>query len=91
MVIFTALLSASKARRSDIISAVAPPSFCSGITLRLMKIRDAKTVTREYIYVVDNKVPQTLHLTKSVEVFKVCLIKSVPHYFNVHIIQVLQT
>jgi len=27
IVIFTALLSASKAKRSDIISAVAPPSF----------------------------------------------------------------
>lgn len=28
MVILTALLSASNARRSDMISAVAPPSFC---------------------------------------------------------------
>jgi hypothetical protein len=39
MVILTALLSASKARRSDIISVVAPPSFCSGITLKLIKVR----------------------------------------------------
>lgn len=39
MVIFTALLSASKARRSDIISAVAPPSFCLGIRLKIMKVR----------------------------------------------------
>jgi hypothetical protein len=39
MVILTALLSASKARRSDIISAVAPPSFCLGITLKLIKVR----------------------------------------------------
>lgn len=28
MVILTALLSASKASKSDMISAVAPPSFC---------------------------------------------------------------
>ena len=32
MVMFTALLSASKARRSDIISDVAPPSFYFGYT-----------------------------------------------------------
>jgi len=40
MVILTALLSAAKARRSDIISAVAPPNFCFGITLKLMQSRE---------------------------------------------------
>jgi len=37
IVIFTALLSASKAKRSDIISAVAPPSFYFGLNSKKQK------------------------------------------------------
>jgi len=29
------------------------------------------------------------HLTKPIEILKVCLVEGVPHYLNVHIIQVL--
>jgi len=36
------------------------------------------------------EITKRIHLTKSVKVFKVCLVKSVPHYFNVHVIQVLE-
>lgn len=89
MVIFTALLSASKARRSDIISAVAPPSFCLGIRLKIMKVRGNHKGMQ--INSCGKKETWTrLYLTKSVKIFKVCLVKSVPHYFNVHVIQVLE-
>lgn len=30
------------------------------------------------------------HLTKPVKIFKVCLVKSVPHYLNIHVIQILE-
>ena len=42
IVIFTALRSASKARRSDMISAVAPPSFCPRINFVSKNTRNKK-------------------------------------------------
>lgn len=30
------------------------------------------------------------YLTKPVKVFKVCLVKSIPHDFNIHVIQILK-
>lgn len=29
------------------------------------------------------------NLTKPVEILEVCLVQSIPHYFNVHVIQIL--
>lgn len=81
MVILTALLSASKASKSDMISAVAPPSFCP---------KD-QNQTNEKIQNLNETLDLEIkiYLTKPVEIFKVCLVKSIPHYFNIHIIQVL--
>lgn len=37
-----------------------------------------------------NNLASNTHLTKPVKIFKVSLVKSVSHYLNVHVIQVLQ-
>jgi hypothetical protein len=89
MEILTALLSASKARRSDMISPVAPPSFYPEyqIKFKTKYTRKVPKICKIYKY---TTLAIDAHLAKPVKVLKVCLIKSVPHYFNVHVIQVLQ-
>lgn len=91
MVILTALLSASKERRSDMISAVAPPSFCPEYQIKFQRQNMLKKFPKSVIYIFTNiYLSIDAHLAELVKILKVCLVKSVPHYFNVHVIQVLQ-
>lgn len=82
IVMFTALLSASNDRRSHIISAVAPPSFC--ITQKVnMNTRWNWRIQLKPLYLCSS------YFTEFVKVLKVCFVKSVPHNLDIHVIQIL--
>ena len=87
----TALLSASNERRSHMISAVAPPSFCNKI---VMKLENRQIINRTIKIIEKNIIKATIssttYLAKFVKVLKICFVESVPHNLNIHVIQILQ-
>jgi len=91
IVMLTALLSASNERRSHMISAVAPPSFCNKI---VMKLENRQIINRTIKIIEKNIIKATIssttYLAKFVKVLKICFVESVPHNLNIHVIQILQ-